>query len=136
MPKEIGYVRVIQKKAVGLRREDSEFFTAALAPAEPEYVLSTLGSAGWKLSPDSPTATTSGDDFELKIERDVPGDQPFVPEGPFTNAQFEWLHVVVPDGQSLETKQHEYERNGWDLIAVVRTFDDSARYLQFRRPLR
>jgi hypothetical protein len=134
MPKEFGYIRIVEKKAVGLGRGDENSLSAVLPPTEEEYVLNTLGGSGWTLAPGTLQAAY-GENHELQIEREV-SDEPFVAEGGVATATYEYYHVPLIDVARRDEIQHEYERNGWDLVAVMGKADGSAPYLQFRRPHR
>jgi len=110
---EYAYLKISNRKVVGLRPQRYQHTTVALAPAEIGAVLARLGTEGWKLSSDNERTGNEFGDYELKIERHI------IYEPPTSTAEYEYSIVPIEVAEPLDDVRHRFEVKGFDLIQIL-----------------
>lgn len=124
---EYGYLKISNRKVVGLRPAHYQRWSAALPPTAIGTVLARLGMEGWKLSADNTATGNEYGDYELKIERRIQH------EPPATTSEYEYSTVVTEPGETLDEVQHRFEVMGFDLIQILTPMNSSPLMI-FGRP--
>ncbi len=122
---EYGYIKINNRKAVGLRPATHTELSAALAPVEIGHILADLVTAGWRLSPDNKFTGNEIGDYELKIERTIRREEP-------EDDNFEYVKVAREE--PIHRLQHEMEKQGYDLVGFIRLPGEVKLRITFRRP--
>ncbi|SRR5258708_710700 len=110
---EHGYLKISNRKVVGMRPQRYEYTTTVLPPTEIGTVLARLGMEGWRLSSDNKLTGNEFGDYELKIERRI------IHEPPTSTAEYEFSMVRLEGAEPLEDVQHRFEVMGFDLIQIL-----------------
>jgi hypothetical protein len=108
---EYGFIKINNRKAVGLRPATHAELSAALAPVEIGHILTDLVTAGWRLSPDNTFTGNEIGDYELKIERPVQREEP-------EDANYDYVKIDAQE--PIDQLAHLVEKKGYDLIGIFR----------------
>jgi hypothetical protein len=122
---EYGFIKISNRKAVGLRPVTHAELTAILAPAEIGQVLQNLATAGWQLSPDNTFTGNEIGNYELKIERSVQLDEREDPN---------YDYIKIAAQEPIDQLQDSVAKKGYDLIGIFRLPGQTKLCLTFRRP--
>ena len=123
---EYGFIRINNRRAVGLRPARHQELSAVIAPAALiGNVLANLRSAGWQLSSDNTFTGNETGYYELKVERPAQDDE-------INDPRFKYR--IVKASEPFDDVQLDMQRRGWELLQVVRPIHDGELNLCFRGP--
>jgi hypothetical protein len=125
---EYGFIRINNRRAVGLRPAGHQQLSAVIAPALIGNVLANLQTAGWRLSSDNTFTGNETGDYDLKIERVVEIDDDETRDDP--HSKFRTVKAREP----LDNVQLDMERKGWELIRITRPITGDQFDLLFSGP--